>query len=340
MTYYPFLPAMLFRFVLGYGFYVARRERFWRTRVWAGVMGATLLLFLYAAVDLYYSGVAQVGYSRLYTHAIRDYSSVRPNAPLTIESYPFYAEQVVNTQRLLGLVFHQDRQVKGISDLVDPGVVTKEMRQLLRVSDADLSQNEANWPKKGDYVLAFTGDLLANWQIRGVAPWFSDGSDLRRDGGYDMELLREQRIYFPAVFLNVWTLRPQARDIYLGYQLYRVAEGPRFTWLGKYPDGWMGKTARLTMYPDHVTRAEVYVSTSLYNPQNSVSVYRDEVLIGRSDLSPGREWALPLIAAAKERPTTFRFEIARTFIPRNIHLSRTDMRQLGARIRIESLGRD
>jgi hypothetical protein len=173
-----------------------------------------------------------------------------------------------------------------------------------------------------------------------VAPWFSDGSDLRRDGGYDMELLTEQRIYFPAAFLNVWTLHPDAREVYLGYQLYRVAGDPRFTWVGKYPDGWMGKTARLTMYPAQVTHAEVYISTSKYNPENRVSAYRDDVLIGRSELTPGKEWTLPLDASAKDRPTTFRFEVERTFVPRNFRLSRSDIRQLGARIRLESLARD
>jgi len=341
MAYYLFVPSIIFRFCLGYAMYTIWRERYWTARPWVAVTLGSALLLLYAAVYLFYTGAAQVGYSQVYDAALRSYlAASHQNDRLILESYPFYAEQVANSEELLSAVFHAGRNVTGIADIVNPAVVTNEMRELRLVTDADLRKNEGNWPKKGEYVLDFTGDLLANWQVRGVAPWFSDGSDLRRDGGYDMTVVAHERLYFPALFRNVWTGWPNFAEVSVGYELYRVTEGPRFTWLGRYPDGWMGHSARLTIYPEYVTRAKVYVSTSQYNPQNSVSVYRDDVLLGRSDLSPGKEWLLPLSAAAKDRPTIFRFEVARTFVPRNIHVYEGDTRQLGARIRIESLGRD
>jgi hypothetical protein len=222
----------------------------------------------------------------------------------------------------------------GIADLVDPAVITPEMMQLLLITDADLANNEKNFPKKDDYVIAITGNGLATWQVRGVAPFYGEGSFLQRDGSYDLQVVAEERSYFPSVFVNIWTQRFDARQTYVGYDLYKVVEGPRFTWLGRYPDGWIGRRARLALFPEYVANALVHVSTSKYNPSNSVSVFRDEVLIDRVRLSEGTEHTFKLVPIARTSPTVFRFEVDRTFVPQKLHLNR-DKRELGAMIRLE-----
>jgi hypothetical protein len=236
----------------------------------------------------------------------------------------------------LDLVFQENRRVYGIGDLIDPAVVTPEIKQLLPIeaSEAELANNEKNWPKKNDYVLAITGNELATWQVRGVGPYYSDGSFLQRDGSYDMQEVAGERSYFRSAFINIWTFGLEFGQTYAGYELYRVIGGPRFTWLGRYPDGWMGRRARLTLYPEYVANALVHVATSRYNPRNSVSVFQDDVLIDKAALSEGNEHTFKLKPVSKDVPTVFRFEVERTFVPQKLRLSK-DKRELGAFVRLE-----
>jgi hypothetical protein len=208
------------------------------------------------------------------------------------------------------------------------------MRELLSVSDSDLQANEKNWPKKADYVVAFTGNLLGTWQIRGVSPFYSDGSDLQKDGGYEMNLISETRRYFPALFFNVWTRRPDFQQTYAGYKLYRVVDGPKFRWLGKYPDGWIGKSARLTIYPAYIDRVLVTVATSKYNPQNGITVLEHGAVRGRASLSEGQEHTIELTAQRGSEPTVFEFDVARTFVPKKLHIN-DDARELGVMVRLQ-----
>ncbi len=333
MGYYLFLPSIIFRFGTGYGIYSVISSRALHKKVRrTGSLSMTALL-LHAAVYLWYVGSSQVEYSKIYTEALVKYLSVSHNADsLIFEAYPFYAEQVGNTIDLFRAVFHQERRVYGIADLINPAVVTREMRGLRSVSDADLRRNQSNWPQKDDYVMAVTGDKLATWQIRGVAPWYSDGSDLQKDGAYDMRMIAEERQYAPELFFNIWTHWWSAKRTYIGYQLYKVISGPRFTWFGKYPDGWLGRRAELTLYPPAVGHARIYFATSKYNPQNRVSVFKDKQALNSVPLIEGKEEVIDLLC--DDHPTTFRFEIERIFVPKTLRLNK-DSRELGVRVRVE-----
>jgi len=335
MGYYLFLPAILFRFVAGYGLYVAIQWKLLERRGRVMCFVCMGLMLVHATAYLWYVGASQVSYSRMYTAALQEYVKLSHEGDsLILESYPFYAEQVGATDQLLETVFHEKRRSYGIGELVNPAMITRAMRELQAVSDADLQANEKNSPGKDDYVMAFTGNLLATWQIRGVAPFYSGGSDLQRDGGYEMKVVGEARQCYPGVFINVWTHWPDIRELCAGYEIYRVVSGPRFTWLGKYPDGWMGKRARLTIYPAYVASVLVHVSTSRYNPMNAIRVFEDGVAVDKAMLFEGREQTFQLKASASGRPTTFEFEVERTFVPKKIHLN-DDSRELGALVRLE-----
>jgi hypothetical protein len=231
-------------------------------------------------------------------------------------------------------VFDEYRRLYGIADILDPSVVTPEIKQLLSLSDAAVASNEKNLPKKDDYVLAMTGNELATWHVRGVTPYYSDGSFMNKDGAYRMQELAEATAYFPSVFLNLWTYKLDVRHVYAGYKLYRVIEGPRFTWMGRFPDGWIGKRGRLILYPRYTENALVHVSTSRYTPENSVSVYQDDVFLEKVPLTEGHEHTFKLQATGKDAPTVFRFEIERTFVPKELRLN-MDKRELGAFVRLE-----
>jgi hypothetical protein len=335
MAYYVYMPAILFRIAAGYGLYMAFRLNLFNRSVRAGACVAYSLLLVYAAVFLWYAGSIQVRYSRVYSNALREYVKVsHPGDSLTFESYPFYSEQVESTRVLLPLVFRAKRELYGIADVLDPGVVTPEMRELMGITDADLAANEKHFPKLDDYVIVMTGNDLATWQIRGAAPYYSEGSFLRRDGGYDMQPIAGERSYFPSAFINIWDFGIDFRQTYVGYELYRITAGPRFTWAGRYPDGWMGRRARLTLYPKYVANALVRVSTSRYNRNNRVRVYRNDTLVETAPLPEGEERVFKLQPDGEAAPSVFRFEVEKYFVPRKLHLNK-DERELGAIIRLE-----
>jgi hypothetical protein len=335
MAYYPFIPSILFRFVTAYGLFALCRTESCRTRFLRTCRILIGAFLVYGSVYLWYTVSSQAAYSQVYTRCLREYLKLTHKDDLLVfESFPFYSEQVGNTTALFHTVFGEERRVHGIADVVNPAVVTPEMMSLLNVSAEALRANEANIPRKDDYVVAMTGDKLATWQIRGIAPWYCDGAVLQRDGSYEMRLVSEYRIYWPGLFVNVWTHRPDAMRSYVGYKMYRVLSDPRFVWFGKYPDGWIGKQARLTLYPQYVGSALVHVSTSHFNPHNSIALYRDGVELEKVALSEGKEHTFDLSVSPGSTPTVFRFEVERTFVPKDLGLN-DDKRELGVFVRLE-----
>jgi hypothetical protein len=234
---------------------------------------------------------------------------------------------------LLKNVFHLKRQVYGIGDLVDPATVaSKHMLEMLHISEADLRANETNFPARGAYLLSTTADKLGTWQVRGVAPFYSSGSVLDCDGSYIMEVVGEDRLYRVGLFWNRWTKRPDLSSTYIGYKLYKVRTGPRFTWLGRYPDGWIGKQARLTLFPEFTSYTMLHVATSKYTPYNVIRVFRAGSLVETVTLSAGMEHTFRLTCG--EKPTEFRLEVERTFVPKKLRMN-DDERELGVFTRLE-----
>lgn len=339
MAYYLYVPAIIFRFVAAYAIFLAWKAGMAKSRRFrVGLATALALIFLHTGAYLWYAGSSQVLLSKAYTDALQQYVRMAPHdGALVFESYPYYSEQVRNTQQLLNVVYHADRRLHGIGDVLDPAVVTPQVRELLGITDADLAANAKRPPRKGDYVIAVVGDELATWQVRGVGPFYSEGSTLRRNGAYELEEVASRRIYFPSLFINVWNLRPDARQAYVGYELYRVIDGPRFTWFGRYPDGWIGKEARLTLYPQHVSTALLHVSTPRVLAANEVKLFQDERLIETVSLSADQEHTFRL--APGPAPTEFRVEVARTFVPNDLRITR-DNRRLGVLTRLEPFRAD
>lgn len=339
MAYYLYPPAILFRFAACYGFYAAASRRMFGQRTTRLIYGSAAGLLVYASVYIWYAGTTQVVSSQMYTTALHSYAKLGGDkGSLILEALPFYAEQVTNTAQLFEVALHRPKRVYGIGDVVNPTTVTRDMRDMLSITDADLANNEKHMPVKGDYVLVFTGDRLATWQVRGAAPIYSDGSFLQKDAAYEMTMVDERMAFHPVAFVNVWTFMPELRQSYLGFKMYKVTSGPRFTWFGRYPDGWIGKEARLTLYPEYVRRALVHIRTSSVVPHNTVRLYREGALMESAVLSAGSDRTFSLACCAAGKPTTFRLQVERTFVPRRTYFLNRDDRQLGALVRLEPFG--
>ena len=335
MGYYMLIPAVLFKFSAVYGVFIFKKQSLGSALVIKTAYTAAIVFGIYGALSTYYIAFSQIAYSRIYTEAILKYKSIqKADQKLIIESYPFYAEQIGGTANLLSLDDPYTSRVKGIADLLDPSAINPELLQILNVSKADLDNNIHSLPKKNDYLLVFTGDKLATWFLRGVTPYFTTDSLLKRQKEYDMELVDEDSISNPALFINTWTNRPNARQTYVGYKLYRVLENePKFLWTGRYPDGWIGTHASLKVNRAYARPVIIRVSAPPFTLPNKVVITRDGKPLQVVELTDTNEKSVELRGAAADMDV-FGFSVQRAVSPKTLKIN-DDKRELGVRITLE-----
>jgi hypothetical protein len=329
MGYYMLLPSILFKLTAIYGFMAARRAGLLRTGATRACVSLAVVGILYALAHGFYVATAQASFSRMYTQAISRYvQAASPSNRLVFESYPFYSEEVTNTQQLIEILYGQKRATAGIGDIVDPATINADIAKLLKITQARLDANEASLPRAGDYLLVMTGNKIATWFVRGVCPMFSDDSVLLKQDAYDMIPVAEDKLFVPGAFLNVWTYRPSIARTYVGYKLYRVtSDMPRLIWRGRYPDGWTTRSASVRLFPRFGKHARVTLSTPDFNSPNRVTITQDGQLVRRLTLVAGKVVTLDLDNPGP-KPTRIEFAVGKTVAPKKIKVNE-DTRELG-----------
>lgn len=336
MGYYMLLPSIVFKFATIYGLVFVLENKMIGARAFRVTCFGVFICVVYALIHSFYVVTSQIAYSRMYTEAVSKYlADSKMENRLIIESFPFYSEQVTNTKQLISLVSGENRVVGGIADLLDPEVVTPKILKLLHISQEQLDNNENALPGKDDYLLLMTGDKLATWFVRGVTPYFSDDSILKKYGAYDMIPIAENKLFNPSAFLNIWTNRIYFGSTYLGYKLYKVtSDRPKIIWKNRHPDGWIGKTASIKVFPEFGERVLVTVSTPSFNSPNRLIVTQDDVLVQNLALVEGKELSFEVNSSGEKIPTTLRFLVERTAVPKALKINK-DKRELGVLIRVE-----
>lgn len=332
MAYYMLLPAITFKASAVYAIWLHLRNGDWNAAKRGAVFGLVGVCLAYGGLAMYYITASQIAYSRLYTDALyRVRDNLGPKQRLVIETYPFFAEQIQGTESLLEEQLGRTVKVGGIGELIDPAMLKPDLMKLLRITPQDLERNLGNVPKRGDLMLTFTGSKLGTWFLRGVTPFYMPDSFLKREGSYDMELVATRDIVTFSPFIHVWDDRPTAGSTWLGYKLYRIKdEKPKFLWSGRYPDGWIGEKATVTVNPNYRERLSFVVSAPPYVLPATVMVRRDGQLMKSVELKTTEEMPLDL-GPAPATSTAITFEVSKTFVGRDIRLNRDD-RKLGARI--------
>ncbi|CAG4885553.1 ArnT family glycosyltransferase [Paraburkholderia gardini] len=335
MGYYMLIPAVLFKFSAVYGMFAFKKRSQRNALVIKSAYTAVIAFGIYGALTTYYIAFSQIAYSRIYTEAILKYKNIqKSDEKLIIESYPFYAEQIGGTANLLSLDDPYSSRVKGIADLLDPAAINPELLKILNVSKVDLDNNIHSLPKKNDYLLVFTGDKLATWFLRGVTPYFTKDSLLKQQKEYDMELVDEDSISNPALFINTWTNRPNTRQTYVGYKLYRVLENePKFLWSGRYPDGWIGTHASLKVNRAYTHPIVIRVSAPPFTLPNKITITKDGKPLQVVELTDTNEKSIEL-RAAPAGMDIFDFAVQRAVSPKTLKIN-DDKRELGVRITLE-----
>lgn len=337
MGYYMLISAIFFKMASVY-VVAFLWNSFVRRKVVAAVAFTPLFIcVLIAAAYEYYIVTSQITYNLVYTEAMRAYQERSADRhPLLMESYPFFAEQVIGSQFLLESSTNRPATIHGISDILDPAALSPEMIKMLGVSTTDIDRNYANLPRDNDYVLVITGQKLATWFLRAVTPYYSLDSLLKTQHMYRMDLVAENTITVPAIYLNLWTFKLAATRTSIGYKLYRAhGDAPKYLWRGRYPDGWMGSTAELTLNPDFNTAASVRISTPKFVLPNHVDILKNGVPFKSIDLVNTDEVTVALPYQSGET-VNYHVTVARTASPSKLRLSR-DNRQLGIRISLGAL---
>lgn len=336
MGYYMLLPSIIFKFAAFYGLVFVYENKMFSTGLYRALCSMVFICIGYASIHSFYVASSQISYSRMYTEAVSKYLAVsKPNNRLIIESFPFYAEQVGNTEHLISIMSGKNRVVSGIADLLNPEVATPEILKLLSISQEQLDNNVKSLPTKDDYLLVMTGDKLGTWFVRGVTPYFSKDSILKKYGAYDMKLVAEDKLFSPSAYLNIWTNKLYFGSTYFGYKLYRVLDNrPKIFWRNRYPDGWIGKTASITLFPEFGKHVLITVSTPNFNSPNRLNVTQDGVQIKSLALIEGKELSFEICNCGKKVPTIIKFFVEKTAVPRKLKINK-DKRELGILIRAE-----
>ncbi|KAI3598607.1 hypothetical protein D8I24_5553 [Cupriavidus necator H850] len=338
MGYYMLAPAILFKLCCVYGIFIAGSRLPTPRKLLRSVYATFVACILFGICYIYYVTFSQVAYSRMYTEAVLKYKALsNDDTNLVIESYPFYAQQIGVTSIFLSFDGQTKASVKGIADLLDPAAVNSQLISILNISQNDIEKNIQSLPKKGDYLLVFTGNKLATWALRGVTPYYNQDSLLKAQHSYDMQLVDQDSITNPAIYINTWTNRPQAGNTFVGYKLYRILnDEPKFFWKGRYPDGWIGKTASLQINRQYDEPVQVRLSAPPFALPNRVVISKNGTPVEAIELTDTNETVLNLREQAVSQDV-FDFSVERAVSPKSIKLNQ-DKRELSVRITLDSAG--
>jgi hypothetical protein len=292
---------------------------------------------LYGAAYGWYVIGSQIDYSRMYSAMLRRVQHHVPDqGRLYFESYPFYSEQVGGSHLWLKAIGRGDITVGGIADYLDPDVPTPDICSLLRVTESALQENRRRIPTRGDHLVLFTGEKLATWMLRGVTPYYSRQSLLAGpQGDFDLELVAEQQAGQYAAYPHVWTGMPTAGLTTLGYALYKVtSDKPRLLWFDRYPDGWIGLKASITINSPSPTKAMLRVSAPPFTLPNQVTIVCDGGPPVEVRLLDANEVLVPIDCSCPGGTSTIALEVERVASPRDLKINK-DKRRLGIRAACE-----
>ncbi|MFF2157532.1 hypothetical protein ACFVVQ_19765 [Paenibacillus chitinolyticus] len=304
-----------------------------------------LLIALYTAIIVsrtysiaynYYIAMSQVSMTQLYTKAVNDYVANGKNSKLFVENWTFYEEPTSQTNLLVKKIFgRDDLEVVGLADIYNPTMITPEIRELYQINN--IPDQAHRTPKKGDYVLVFSGYKPAYWNLRAVTP-VNYNQSKTMEAGVNLELESSEDKTSKTLFSEATSYKIKFGNTHLGYKLYKVLEGGALgLWKGRYEDGWITKHAT---YSTNVDSNQEKIVLSIHAPKYvlpaNLTIKVEEQQSVNYEIKNEGEQIIELdISKYKDKKVNLDFLLDKTFVPKNEHVN-NDTRELGVQIEILS----
>lgn len=336
LGYYLLIPAGFFSAAFAVSFFRAKSDAIFPRALWV-LAGIVLLTRFYAISYGIYVACAQKSVDRAFTELMTEYAKrALPGQRLLVEDWPFYVEPVRKSNRLLTSIWNREGlEVQGARDFLDGEIVTPE---ILRLHAYDEAPDPADrYAAEGDFVGRMTGKRDVPWFVRGVSPFVSrsEKSGFQEAGG-ELDSLVERRYEWEGVFWAPSRPFPSLETFSAGFRLYRVRQSPSAFWeSGRWEDGWIGETAlcRIRM----TEPAAPFFLNGSVPPEGvpgEIRVFQEEQWIATFWLNKAGSYSFPCILRATDRVgTRLRFEVPRTFVPREAGTGPDD-RRLGVVLQI------
>ena len=331
--YYLLVPAVMFKFVLivfTYNLYC--KKGFNKIMVYS-ISVIFTILNIYGFCYTYYIATSQVEMAKLYTDAINHYINIaNPQERLISEQWNFYVEPTYQTNHLITSIKGKNElKIVGIEDILNQTKASDEIIKLYRIQEFPNSQERM--PKKGDFILVFTGRKPAHWVLRGVTPFFGYNSKIY-ESGYELELLSQKVFSRKSIFFDKTSKGVVFQNTSLGYKLFKVnSNNPHTIWEGKYSDNWVGREATLKIWPK---AGEKNVTIGFTVPKENlpltIDVTETDTKISSIIVEDTNDKEIILDTSLGKDMYEFKLLLSKTMVPKNLGIN-SDTRDLGILIK-------
>jgi hypothetical protein len=336
LGYYMYIPSAFLNLIVGSMLiYQIQGSRLKHSLLIVILVIGLLVSKSYSLIYNYYVATTQRAQAQVYMESIEQYMKVANSGNrLLVEQWPFWIQSVFESNTLIKDIYKKKGlKVDGINDILNNIEITPEAAEIMGIKN--IPKKETRWPKKGDFILVFTGEKLAYWHVRGVAPYYIPNKPLLLNRGFDLQLIASDKKINKVFYLDD-TKRLKFGDIYTGYQLFQVNDVPHILWDGRYEDSWVGKKAKCNIYPESIKR-EFNFQLNVLKPciPNKLEIFLNKRLIKTIEIVHEGTQVISIQSdGVKGKSIEIEFNLEKTFIPKNLGIN-NDTRELGAMIDIK-----
>ena len=337
--YYLLVPASFFSIAIAIMLQALFRPSIFNR---IGYIAIVLILLTRVYSIPYFSFIAhaQKYQDEIYTEAINHYMrTAKPDEKLLVEEWPFFVEQVVQSNRLLKEIFKKEYlNVEGVQDLINNMEISADILKLYQVSE--IPNRESRYPRKNDYILTLTGNRQSPWVLRGISPFLNVKGSVYKSRGLDLEMIATDNIKWNGIEVVAPFLLPKIRTYSTGYSLYKVKDPlPTFLWEGRWSDNWISSNAKCSLRISKLGKRFTFEGfVSEHTIPTSLNIIMDNKITKKVTLYEAGlfSFTLEIFSAEKNGFVHVEFNPGKTFNPKNLGLS-NDNRNLSVRLRVKDI---
>lgn len=299
-----------------------------------------LLTRVYSIPYFYYIAHAQKTVDKTYTEAIKNYiQRAKHGERLLVEQWPFFAEQVVQSNILIKNIFDKkELQVEGVQDIVENITISPDLLRLYNVTS--IPNTFLRLPKRNDYVLTLTGDRESHYSLRGVSPFLNKKESLFKAQGMELEKIMDKEISWKGLQIRFPLMVPKFKEYSAGYKLYKVKDPTSIIlWEGRWTDNWISNRAKCALQVQKEKEKFLFTGfVTKHSIPTSLYVFRGDNIIKKVTLNKAGPFSftLEIFSAKKSSLVVLELVAGKTFIPKALGIN-NDERNLSVQIAVQRI---